>query len=536
MAQWRVTFQQSGLSSDATGTVLTVGSNTYTYAQLPQTNIWVDDNTAYSYTTTVTSSVTGKQYVSTGVSGGLATPIHAAGSATGNYKTQYRLTMATNFGTVSPATGGWYDAGSTVTIQATAPSAGAGEQYVWAGWTGTGTGSYSGSTPSPSITMNGPITETAAWTHQFWITVTSSHDMPTASAWVTAGQDFATSVTSPDGIWTCTGYSIDGGGSVAGTSYTFINVQAKHTIVFNWVGSGSFGYLIQGSSTSPLDAIRGSRFTCTSAGTAVSISAYLRLQSFTGTFGNTGTSWNGLSIINYIRGQRFSTPAYSVVADSITARIYCSTGSKLMKAAIYDNSGNLIAETNELTVLTDSFSQLRTFTFASPPTLSASTQYILVVWSQSGSGSADLRYDSPTGGNGRIAAQTYGSWPSSVSFTSDNYQYIVYCNYHYDITFQAKAAIYSADGSTFIAGTEEKTLSTIDNWVTFNFVSSPTLAASTNYVLVVWSSDTSNVDIYRDTGTAERFERSVAYGSWPSYVSDQYSQRTYSIYCTYTIP
>ena len=38
--------------------------------------------------------------------------------------TQYQLTVTANFGSVSPATGGWYDADSTVTVSATAPSAG----------------------------------------------------------------------------------------------------------------------------------------------------------------------------------------------------------------------------------------------------------------------------------------------------------------------------------------------------------------------------------------------------------------------------
>jgi len=99
--------------------------------------------------------------------------------------------------------------------------------------------------------------------------------------------------------------------------------------------------------------------------------------------------------------------------------------------------------------------------------------------------------------------------------------------------FKAQAAIYSSDGSTRIGTTEEKVLSNANGWVTFNFVSQPTLAASTNYVLVVWS-NSSNVNIYRDTGTAQRFQASGTYPNWPTSVADQGSQRTYSIYCTYT--
>ena len=114
--RWQVNFGQSGIGNDATGTVLTVGASTYTSSQLPQTNIWVDDGTAYSYTPTVTSIVTGKQYVSTGVTGGLASPIKASGSATAAYKTQYQVSFAANpidAGTTTPTgVGLWRDAGS----------------------------------------------------------------------------------------------------------------------------------------------------------------------------------------------------------------------------------------------------------------------------------------------------------------------------------------------------------------------------------------------------------------------------------------
>jgi len=57
-SQYQVTFQQSGLSGDASGTVLTVGSTTYTRSQLPLTNIWVDDGTTFSYTRTVSAGAT----------------------------------------------------------------------------------------------------------------------------------------------------------------------------------------------------------------------------------------------------------------------------------------------------------------------------------------------------------------------------------------------------------------------------------------------------------------------------------------------
>jgi hypothetical protein len=77
---------------------------------------------------------------------------------TTTFTTQYHLTMhAGADGTVTPASG-WRNKGAQVTIRAT-PSNG----YHFTGWTGSGNGSYSGSNIPASITLNGPITETASF-------------------------------------------------------------------------------------------------------------------------------------------------------------------------------------------------------------------------------------------------------------------------------------------------------------------------------------------------------------------------------------
>ncbi len=72
----------------------------------------------------------------------------------------------------------------------------------------------------------------------YFIDVTSPLGSPTPSAQVNPGDSFTASVTSPDGNsshrMVCTGYSIDGGAPISGTSHTFIEVQANHTIKFHW--------------------------------------------------------------------------------------------------------------------------------------------------------------------------------------------------------------------------------------------------------------------------------------------------------------
>jgi hypothetical protein len=78
---------------------------------------------------------------------------------TASFTTQYYLIMnAGTGGSVSPDSG-WLESGTNVSISAT-PSVG----YTFTGWTGSGIGSYSGGNNAVSISMNGPITETAGFT------------------------------------------------------------------------------------------------------------------------------------------------------------------------------------------------------------------------------------------------------------------------------------------------------------------------------------------------------------------------------------
>jgi len=79
---------------------------------------------------------------------------------TANFTTQYYLTMTQGTGgTVTPSSG-WKNSGAAVSITAK-PASG----YTFSNWTGTGTGSYSGTNNRASITMGGPITETAGLPH-----------------------------------------------------------------------------------------------------------------------------------------------------------------------------------------------------------------------------------------------------------------------------------------------------------------------------------------------------------------------------------
>jgi len=106
---------------------------------------------------------TGAQYVWSSWSDGgtlshLIAPTNNS-TYTANFATLYYLTMNTGAGgTVSPANL-WTNNGAVMNISAVASNG-----YSFIGWMGSGAGSYSGGNNPVSITMNGPITETASFT------------------------------------------------------------------------------------------------------------------------------------------------------------------------------------------------------------------------------------------------------------------------------------------------------------------------------------------------------------------------------------
>ena len=112
VTQYKVSFYISGLDSDArSNTILTVGSDTYVYANFPVDNIMVDEGTSYSWTDPVTVSGT-EQFVQTAGSDGT---ISGAGTIEATYQKQWYVTFsATGFdsdaGTNTVLTlGGTYD-------------------------------------------------------------------------------------------------------------------------------------------------------------------------------------------------------------------------------------------------------------------------------------------------------------------------------------------------------------------------------------------------------------------------------------------
>jgi len=121
--QYKITFEQTGVDSDYTGTILTVDGNDYDYSSLPVSFWWDEGSThTFAYYSPLVVTPNLKRYVwtsTTGLSNQQSDTITVTtnGTITGNYKTQYYLNLETSpSGITTPVGEGWYDAGATASI------------------------------------------------------------------------------------------------------------------------------------------------------------------------------------------------------------------------------------------------------------------------------------------------------------------------------------------------------------------------------------------------------------------------------------
>ncbi|QOY90516.1 InlB B-repeat-containing protein [Paludibaculum fermentans] len=174
------------VTTNPVGRSFTVDGQTYFSAQAFS---WSPGSQHTIGTTTPQSGGTGVQFVWSGWNdgGAISHAVTAPGSTTtytANFTTQYYLTTSAGNGggTVSPASQ-WYNAGQNVGI-----SASANQGYQFVSWAGSGSGSYSGSNASASVNMNAPINETASFSQQVSVTVTTN---PVGRSFTVDGQSYS---------------------------------------------------------------------------------------------------------------------------------------------------------------------------------------------------------------------------------------------------------------------------------------------------------------------------------------------------------
>jgi len=148
------------VQANPAGLSFAVDGTNYTSAQ---TFNWIPGANHTIATTSPQSGGAGVQYAwGSWSDGGVVSHIvspSVATNYTANFTTQYYLTMSAGAGgSVSPGSG-WTNSGAVVGISATASNG-----YSFGSWTGSGSGSFSGTNNPASVTMNGPISETASFT------------------------------------------------------------------------------------------------------------------------------------------------------------------------------------------------------------------------------------------------------------------------------------------------------------------------------------------------------------------------------------
>jgi hypothetical protein len=291
---YTVTFTNSGLP---TGTAWSVTFGDTVYSSTTGT-ITITDVSAisYSWSTATYIQADGTRYVAAQTSGSISVPSQVSQNI--DYSTQYLVTYTTtgNVLPITSPADQWINSGSTATgtftsqvvneagdtrcnylsddrpdtiIAPTTITATYQTQYLvkyattgnvltitppaneWVNSGSVATGTFTQQTINSAQTIRcnlitdnrtlitQPTTVMATYQTQYYLTITSTHGSPTqASQWVNAGSSITISVTSPDGNtvdrWICTGYSLDSGSPTSGTSYTFTNIQASHTITFTW--------------------------------------------------------------------------------------------------------------------------------------------------------------------------------------------------------------------------------------------------------------------------------------------------------------
>jgi len=165
-----VRFFQNGVGNDFLGTVLTIdGTVNIGVSDLPKMFGW-DPLSSHTFAYGSPLVVGGKQYVWTSTTGlssdqsGTITVPYAGGSVTGNYMTQYYLTVQDNIGNKIPdcAQSGWYNECTYITLTAPSPyiDPATGAVYLFAYWDVDGTSQGMG-VDTIIVHMDAPHTATA---------------------------------------------------------------------------------------------------------------------------------------------------------------------------------------------------------------------------------------------------------------------------------------------------------------------------------------------------------------------------------------
>jgi len=184
--QYLITFNQTGLSNSALGTVVTVNGTAKTFSDLPF-SMWVNEGTqiTYDYENIVSSSIAGEQFKLANVDGP-ASPftVNETKTITGNYKTQFEIIFnqtgvsfdfmntilvidGSNYNISDLPLHFWWDKGSVHDFSFVSPLVVAlnEKRYIWTATSGLST------TQSETLTVTESGEITATYKTQYYLTV-----------------------------------------------------------------------------------------------------------------------------------------------------------------------------------------------------------------------------------------------------------------------------------------------------------------------------------------------------------------------------
>ena len=175
-----VTLTATNISS-VSGTAVIFGGTSYSTSQLPAT-VAVLPGSRYNFAFSQTIGASGARSINPVVKGceqnstiGVVT---AAFNCTLNasYTLQYQLAMSLSTCTMATISPGnvWEDSGNTVGISTSANAASGGIRCSWDAWSGSGSGSTSSTSQTTSVVMHGPITESAVYNTQYYLTMSQN--------------------------------------------------------------------------------------------------------------------------------------------------------------------------------------------------------------------------------------------------------------------------------------------------------------------------------------------------------------------------
>jgi len=178
--KYQIAFDQSGVSTDFTGSVVFIDGIGFNVSQLPVSFWWdVSSSHTFAYQSPLTVAPNGKQYVwtsTTGLSNSMSDSILVAvsGNVVGNYKTQYYLSLDTApQGVTNPSGAGWYDAGTNASVSTTGfiDVIHGSSRYRFNGWTTADMSEIQDPTRSPTqVLMDQAKTVTASYAVQYNVT------------------------------------------------------------------------------------------------------------------------------------------------------------------------------------------------------------------------------------------------------------------------------------------------------------------------------------------------------------------------------